>query len=715
MNDHIVNKTKIKQYLIQEEIGCGSYGSVYKGYDTILDRIVAIKSIPQDISEYSGLKEAKTLAKVNHPHIATIYEIIADDIQDYLVMEYIEGVILSKYIQEQQPDLKAILVLADKIVRALSSAHQHGIVHADIKPANIMITKSGEPKLIDFGLSQLVAKDNVLETLATDMPNNHNIEGTLAYISPEVIEGNAPTPKSDMFSLGIIIYELLTGYNPFKGQNNLATMNKILTVTPENIADLQPDIPVQISHLVSKMLEKSPDKRPANIVEIDNRLTEQKLTSKHTRKQSVFKTPKAKTASLLVAAILCVVVIFAAGQKFQLITEKPLTTSELITSGLTKLKAAEKKHNIDKAITQLQQALVQDPDSAAAHAALSIAQLNRYAIDDSNPKLLTQARTNAGLALALDDHLSLSHSAMAWVHEFTGEDKQAEQRYQQALLFDPANFFILEGYGRFLSSKMKYEQAITIYQQAIGYYPKESLFYNAIGEVYYQQQELIQAKPMFIQAIALAPENIFGYINLAGVNYMENNLASAIHALQQGLQIRPHPILYSNLGTIFFTLGQYPQAVNAFEQALNQKGNSHDYILWGNLADAYRWSPEQKTKAISTYKQALNILAKQFSDDINDPTIESRRALYQAKANMTQQALDALEKALQLAPNDANILYRATIIQEIIGQRGLALEYLQKSLSQGYPLNLIQGDPELALLRKDSRYRELLLSQTLTN
>lgn len=721
-----MNEIKINQYLLQEEIGCGSYGKVFKGYDTRLVRVVAIKLIAlskekkdeeNNRNEINGLKEARVLARINHPHIVTIHEIFQFNGHNYLVMEFVQGKTLTQYSKDKSRQLSEIITLASKIINALNCAHQLGIIHGDLKPDNIMITTDGEPKLIDFGLSQLVSQENDLETLFIDMPTNHTVEGTLAYISPEVIEGQVPSEQADMFSLGIILYELLTGKNPFKGQTNLDTMNKILTLTPDNIINSQPKTPANLNELLNQMLNKSACKRPNSMEEIQRKLHQQSIL-----KDNIFihcirlinrvkNKLKIKKIRFLAALILSIFIALLGNQLASPHIEKPLTSSELVNQSLTKLKAVEKKYNVKEAIYQLQQSLLQEPDSAAAYAALSIAKLNSYSINESNPELLNQARTNAKMALKLDTHLALSHSAMAWVHEFTGEDQQAELAYQKALSLDPVNFFTLEGYGRYLNGLNKNEQAIAIFKLALSYYPQESLFYNALGQTYYKQQAFTQAKLMFEKAIATAPNNIFGYINLAAVYYMQNDLARAIHITQQGLQIRPHAISYSNLGSYFFTLGQYPQAVKAFEQALSIKGNSNNYILWANLADAYRWSPQHKTKAIAAYQQALIIIDKQFSNTMQDSIILSQTALFQVKANIPRQAEISLAKTLQLFPTNASVLYSIAMVQELLGQRTQALTTLEKVLQAGYPLSVIQAEPELAQLRQDSGYQQLILNQ----
>ena len=319
--------------------------------------------------------------------------------------------------------------------------------------------------------------------------------------------------------------------------------------------------------------------------------------------------------------------------------------------------------------------------------------------------------------MALDDHLALSHSAKGWVHEYSGEDKLAQQSYQQALLFDPTNFFALEGYGRLLGYMNKYNQAIYIFKQALNFYPKTGLFYNELGKVYYQLQDFSLAKKNFKQAIEVTPDNIFGYTNLTAIYYIENDFTKAIRVLQQGLAIRPHATLYSNIGTIFFTLGKYSQAVSAFEKALNIKGNSNDYLLWANLADAYRWSPSDKSKAKAAYQQALNILQQQFSDEIQSAEIHSRKALFQAKIGFKKQALISVEHTLTLAPDNTEMIFNAVVTYEILGKREKAIQQLKKLLGLSYPLNIIQVEPELTDLRRSTQYQALLLehNQNSTN
>ena len=411
-----MSNIQIKHYSLQEEIGYGTFGKVYKGFDNTLNRVVAIKSISKthqatsnesNSQEFSNskndLKEARVLAQINHPNIVTIYEVFTFKGQVHLAMEFVEGTTLSQYIKHTPLSLNEVIILIGKIVNALVCAHQHGIVHADIKPENIMVTPQGEPKLIDFGLSKLISQENDLETLVSDIPTSHTVEGTLAYIAPEIIEGNSPTAQSDIFSLGIIIYELVVGYNPFKGQNNLATMNKILTVMPINIADQQDNntlVAKNMSMLVSHMLEKKPEKRPGTMLVVEQSLAslsvpktpnastqdlvtkESTTTSLTTAVAEAFPTQqtmnnsknyfsrasaflnksqaqkKLRLSTALLSLALIATLIITLSQQVPFSTDQPLTSRELINSSLTKLKYAEKKHNITFAINQLQQVLV---------------------------------------------------------------------------------------------------------------------------------------------------------------------------------------------------------------------------------------------------------------------------------------------------------------------------------------------------------------------
>jgi serine/threonine-protein kinase len=264
--------TRLGPYEIVAPIGAGGMGEVYRGVDTRLDRAVAIKIILAHLAERAELRdrferEARTVASLNHPHICVLYDVGRHDGLDFLVMEYLEGETLGRRLLKGPLPLDLTLQYAAEIADALDKAHSNNVTHRDLKPGNIMLTKSGT-KLLDFGLAKLKQEAappavpmSQLPTL-THLPTAHGaVVGTLQYMAPEQLEGKEIDGRTDIFAFGAVLYEMATGQKAFDGPSQAGVISAILTASPAPLSALQPMTPVALERVVKKCLAKEPEKR----------------------------------------------------------------------------------------------------------------------------------------------------------------------------------------------------------------------------------------------------------------------------------------------------------------------------------------------------------------------------------------------------------------------------------------------------------------------
>jgi eukaryotic-like serine/threonine-protein kinase len=263
--------TRLGPYEIIAAIGAGGMGEVYRARDTRLDRIVAIKVLPTHLAGRAVLRErfereAKTIASLNHPHICTLYDTGHQDDIDFLVMEYIEGETLAQRLQKGPLPLDQVLRYAIEIADALDKAHRKGITHRDLKPGNIMLTKTGA-KLLDFGLAKL-RQEVAPATPFSELPTANNaitaegtILGTLQYMAPEQVEGKEADARTDIFAFGVVVYEMATGKKAFAGKSQASLIAKILETDPPPMTSLSPMTPPALDHVVKRCLEKDPEER----------------------------------------------------------------------------------------------------------------------------------------------------------------------------------------------------------------------------------------------------------------------------------------------------------------------------------------------------------------------------------------------------------------------------------------------------------------------
>ncbi len=274
----------LSHYKILEKLGEGGMGEVYRAHDTSkLDRDVALKVLPEELArDPERLKrferEAAVIAALNHPNIVTIHSIEEAGGLHFITMELVKGQTLSDVIPAGGLALARFFDLAVPLVDAVSSAHAEGVAHRDLKPANIMLDEQGRVKVLDFGLAKLFEKN--VETDATVGPDSDTgkgqILGTVAYMSPEQAEGKPIDHRSDVFSLGIILYEMATGERPFKGETNISTLSSILKDTPPSVTEVKQSLPRHVGRIVNRCLAKSPDRRYQSVLDLRNDLRDLK-------------------------------------------------------------------------------------------------------------------------------------------------------------------------------------------------------------------------------------------------------------------------------------------------------------------------------------------------------------------------------------------------------------------------------------------------------
>jgi eukaryotic-like serine/threonine-protein kinase len=271
---------RLGAYEILAPLGTGGMGEVYKARDPRLNRVVAIKVLPRaaaaDLERRARFeREAQAIAALNHPNIVTIHAVEEAEGVPFFTMEYVDGRTLAQMIPPHGLPLDELLRIAIPLTDAVGAAHQRGILHRDLKPANVMVTSDGRVKVLDFGLAKLrealIHEDGGAQTTA-ESTGEGRIVGTVAYMSPEQAEGKPLDQRSDIFSLGILMYEMTTGQRPFKGDTSVSVLSAILKDTPSSVTDLRPDLPRDLAKLLRRALTKDPEHRYQSAKDLRNDL-----------------------------------------------------------------------------------------------------------------------------------------------------------------------------------------------------------------------------------------------------------------------------------------------------------------------------------------------------------------------------------------------------------------------------------------------------------
>jgi tetratricopeptide (TPR) repeat protein/predicted Ser/Thr protein kinase len=351
----------ISHYKILEKLGEGGMGVVYKAEDTKLKRTVALKFLPPHISESGEEKErfiheAKSASALNHPNITTIHEIDEFEGQMFIVMEYCEGKTLKQIIEKEALSIKKVLDIGIQVCEGLAMAHEKGIVHRDIKSDNIMLTPRGQVKIMDFGLAKLKG--------ATKLTKTRSTLGTLAYMSPEQAQGEEVDSRSDIFSFGVVLYELLTGKLPFGGEHQAAIVYSIINEEPQPVARYNNQVSSELERIVFKALAKDKEERYQHIDDLLADLRHEKKRLEYLKtgqipKEAIAPKPKRKLFPILIPAsivfILVLLFLILKPFKFEIGPEKGAVAKEnsLAIMYFENLVDREDKERLGEIVTNL--------------------------------------------------------------------------------------------------------------------------------------------------------------------------------------------------------------------------------------------------------------------------------------------------------------------------------------------------------------------------
>jgi len=731
----------LSHYEILNDLGAGGMGVVYRAHDMRLDRDVAIKVLPTDrpLSETARKRfqrEALAASALNHPNIITIYEVGSEGDTDFIVMEYVRGASLASLLKKRPLGMAEATRYCVQVADALTKAHASGIIHRDLKPGNIMITEDGLIKVLDFGLAKF---DASAATKDGDSAENDTaahftltqpgmVTGTAAYMSPEQARGDRVDVRSDIFSFGIVMFEMLSRHLPFTGPNSIAVLHSLHFSPPRNLEELAPKAPKPLVKMVSRMLEKKPEKRIQTMAEVATELRKHAASlvdgpvtwhpSDATVEMGSLAPADAKKicwrnvwlgGAAIVVVALCGVMGWRHFRKPKLAQD--VASAQLYQPGDTAytlyqrarqdLDHWDREGNIDNAIKLGERAVQLDPQSAASYAALGEAYVLKNRLNP-DPQWLRVASQYANKAVALDSYLATAHISLGMIKMESGDSAGAEKEFKTAADLDPKNDKPHAWLGRLYEKIGKPDDAMGELKLALKLDTRDWQTYLELGLNAYKTGAYKEAASNWEESLRLEPDNVPALRNLGAVYHLLGRDDDAASALQHALEIHPTADSYNNLGYIRFYQGRYQDAVPAFERSVALGANNFD--IWASLADAYRWTPGNSDKAKQAYDTAIRLVREEIAKNPNQPDLRADLALYLAENGDKTGALTELKPVEMAHSRDPAVLYDVAVTYELCRNRDKALEVLLASVKAGQSLDDIKNDPELVSLRADPRY-----------
>lgn len=705
----------LAHYTITGQLGAGGMGVVWKGWDTRLQRDVAIKTLPPQPdgdARRRFFREAQMASALNHPNIVTVYEIDSEGDTDFIVMEYVQGRTLHAILKSERPPFPQALHWAIQAVDGVARAHAAGIIHRDLKPGNIMVTDDGRVKVLDFGLAKAAPEAPGESDAATQtrLTAYGNIVGTPSYMSPEQLVADAVDLRSDVFALGIILYELFTGINPFSGDTRVDSVTRLLSADPAPPRTLARDLPEPLDRIILRCLERRRENRyqHAGALLADLRLVAPAVPiAPHPRRPLTL-----AAAAVLIAGIIGGALWLKPGSTAtgDAANAPPASAQQLTMTAMEQLRHYYRPNAADEAIAKLESALAQEADSGVAYAALSEAHLVKY-LNTVDQQWLRSAEQHARKAVDLAPSLAAAHLSLARAQLEAGKRDDAMATLASADDLDPRNALVETTMARVLAAQGRPSEAEPRFVRALELDPKDWRPPTEFALFLYRATRYDEAAKRLEQARELAPENQIILRNLSGALIQLDRFDEAASVIQEALGIRPTAALHANLGYIRFYQGRYEDAIRPFEDA--QKLTPNNYRNWGNLGDAYRWTPARKSEAADAYARAIDLArgaAKASPDDLD---VRSSLAVYLAKSGRLEECREELHRiTTSKRPTSAAVRFKTALAFELSGARDSALTWMQQAIEAGYPVRELQFEPDLAEMRRDVRYHRLLTRTT---
>ena len=871
------------KYRILGEIGRGGMGVVYEADDVKLRRAVALKFLPLELTDDDEARErfvheAQAASVLDNPHICTIHEIgEGEDRRMFIAMALCHGESLRAKIKRGPLPAAEALSFAAQVADGLAAAHAHGIVHRDVKPANILVSQEGIARVADFGLAKIAGEAR--------LTREGRAVGTVAYMSPEQLRGEDVDARTDVWSLGVVLYEMLTGALPFHGTNEHSLAYAIVNSDPKPLSSLPPGTPDGCVRVLERALAKDVAERFATAGEMAEAIAGVRAEagfSGNPRSSSRAARPPVRRPALVriglplltLAVIASVAIalrlprkaglllgliqppskaitfftpavlgenepdrILAAGlaeylrlrideiarrsrswvtpgddlhaydvreasQARRILGSNIVVTGALRRAGdnisltldfidtarLSRLASVPKSDHIaniatwqddlvretaaaldlpaapastwsrpgpasassssasssaagttvptafeayirglglltsadpgpgagapvyaaalDASISALEEACRLDPSFASAGIELAEAWRLKSTLGN-DPSAAARAETDARAALRTRDDIARGHYVLGRILRRLNRDDEAAAELERAVALDPFFYDALIRLAMLFDDRGEPAKAEAAYRAALRIRPGYWAGGAYLGIFYFYQGATDKALDELDRVVRACPDNIIALNDLGAVLFKRGEYDKAIRAFESSNAIKRNPDACSNLGVLYYYSGRYAESVNQNEAAIAFGLSDFSNLIWGNLADAYHFTPGNQAKAEEAYRKAIAFTRQTLAADPANYRARASLAVHLAKAGEADEARAEIAAALKAKPGDADIVLHAVFVHEVVGARPEALDAVREYVELKGPMDEIMRDPFLAGLRQDPGFADI--------
>ena len=657
---------KLGRYVVGTPIGRGGMGSVWHAHDDVLHRDVALKVLaPHNWQSEEARRrlhsEARAAALLDHPNIAKVYDVDEVDGAPWIAMQYVSGDTLRQIMREGRVRFEQAAIWVATLADALDHAHARGVLHRDISASNVTIDPFNLPVLLDFGLAQT--------SCAPSPTENGRTMGTIHYLAPELLTGQSPDPRSDIYSLGILLFELLSGTFPFPATEPGRYLISAAKDAPRDVRGLAKGIPEGLARAVMTAIARDPSVRHRNMGDFRDAIAQAVGIVTRPRNRRLKAGPKPRLSG---------------------------DFEQRYARAVADLERSDQETRIEAAILELE-ALVSDaPGDSRFAATLALALITRGRLLHE-PADLEQARASSkrALELAPDDPLTLT--ALAEIFRSDGNLESALPLYERALDGAPTLVAAYIGASYAKESRGDRDGAEASARSAIAAAPEDWRGYGRLGGCLYNAGSYARAAEPWRRGLEIAPDNARLCSSYGSTLFHLDMLDDALEFYRRSLNIRPSTHAASNLATALFYLGRPQEAVPVLEQVVALAPD--DAVMWGNLGSAARLTPGYEARAAEALDRAIHLMRARLARDETQARDWAWLATWLAARGLAAEARRAVEHAIALAPSDTHCVVIAGTVAEFAANRTEAVKYLQQAARMGYGLARLARDPFLAPLR----------------